>query len=213
MIRSSISGCAGLLCAGLFAVLLGACNTMSTTPIKPTAETPTPPTFVAGQPIRINAGAEEAITDAKGGKWSADTGFSTGEGVEEGGTMDRTGTLEIKGTDRPEIYMTERYGMSYYSFKVPNGKYQLKLHFSEGYEGLTTEDERVFDYAVKDGDAKSGKIVKEVVDFSPWKAAKAQFTAYVDTIDLKVTNGQITITFTAKVENPQINAIEILPQK
>ena len=101
--------------------------------------------------------------------------------------------------------------MGSYSFKVPNGAYLVKLHFSEDYDGITAPEERQFTYAVKDGTA-TGKIIKEVKDFSPWKAAGAQYKAYVDTVPVNVTSGQITITFTPQVQNPQINAIEIIPQ-
>ena len=44
------------------------------------------------------------------------------------------------------------------------------------------------------------------------KASGAQFKAYVDTVPVTVTSGQITIKFTPQVENPQINAIEIVPR-
>jgi len=36
--------------------------------------------------------------------------------------------------------------------------------------------------------------------------------AYVETVNAKVTDGKIKVTFTPKVENPQINAIEIISQ-
>jgi hypothetical protein len=102
--------------------------------------------------------------------------------------------------------------MNSYTVKVPNGNYVVKLHFSEDYDGITDSAQRVFTYAVKDGDAASGKIIKEVKDFSPWKAAGAQFKAYVDTVPVTVATGQISVTFTPQVENPQINAIEIAPR-
>jgi len=35
--------------------------------------------------------------------------------------------------------------------------------------------------------------------------------AYVETVGVDVTSGQLDITFTSNVENPQINAIEIIP--
>ena len=102
--------------------------------------------------------------------------------------------------------------MDSYSIKVPNGDYNLILHFSEDYDGLGSPTDRIFNYEVKDGDATGGKTVKEVKDFSPWKASGAQFKAYVDTMPVTVTAGQITIKFTPQVENPQINAIEIVPR-
>jgi hypothetical protein len=35
--------------------------------------------------------------------------------------------------------------------------------------------------------------------------------AYVETVPVTVTNSLLKITFTPKVENPQINGIEVLP--
>jgi hypothetical protein len=36
--------------------------------------------------------------------------------------------------------------------------------------------------------------------------------AYIETVPAEVTDGQVKITFTPKVENPQICAVEILAQ-
>ncbi len=36
--------------------------------------------------------------------------------------------------------------------------------------------------------------------------------AYVETVPVEVTNGEFKIIFTSNIENPQINAIEIIPQ-
>lgn len=154
--------------------------------------------------IRVKAASDEAITDSQGVKWSADAGF------EGGSTIDRP-DLKVTGTNTPELYRSERYSMSSYSFPVPNGAYVVKLHFSEDFDGITAPEDRVFTYVVRDGDAK-GKVIKEVKDFSPWKAAGAQYKAYIDTVSANVTAGKITITFTPQVENPQINALEIIPQ-
>ena len=155
--------------------------------------------------IRIKAGAEAPRREAQGWVWRADTGF-------DGGSVEIRPELQVTGTATPELYRAERYGMDSYSVKVPNGKYVVKLHFSEDYDALGTPGERVFTFAVKDGTAKDGKVVKEVKDFSPWKAAGAQFKAYVETVPVEVTEGEIAVTFTAQVENPQINALEVVPE-
>src|SRR4051812_29881947 len=161
---------------------------------------------VASRPtIRIKAGLDQPLTDSKGIVWAADNSFDGGEAV------DRP-ELKVTGTDRPELYRAERYSMESYSIKVPNGNYNLILHFSEDYDGLASPSDRIFNYEVKDGDAASGKTVKAVKDFGPWKASGAQFKAYVDTVPMTVTSGQITIKFTPQVENPQINAIEVIPR-
>ena len=45
-----------------------------------------------------------------------------------------------------------------------------------------------------------------------WKKAGGANRAYVETVPVEVTDGKFKITFTSNIENPQINAIEILPQ-
>jgi hypothetical protein len=187
-----------LLCATAFTACAGSGAQTSTTKPGASASTAALPT------LRIAAGRDEAFKDSQGTLWAADTGSDGGE------TNDRT-DLQITGSDRPDLYQAERYGMNSYTFKVPNGNYTVKLHFSEDYDGITDPTMRIFTYAVKDGDAATGKTLKEVKDFSPWKAAGAEFKAYVDTIPVTVNAGQISIVFTAQVENPQINAIEIVP--
>jgi hypothetical protein len=171
----------------------------------PVAGKATEPPAPARPTIRIDAGAEVDLTDSRGVKWEADRGFDGGE------TVDRP-DLEVSGTSDPRLYQTERYSMDSYSFKVPNGRYLLKLHFSEDYEGNTEPEHRLFTYAVKDGDPKDGKVIKQVKDFSPWKASGAHSKAYIDNVPIDVTAGAISISFTHQVENPQINAIEIVPQ-
>ena len=37
--------------------------------------------------------------------------------------------------------------------------------------------------------------------------------AYVETVDVEITDGKLVITFTPQVENPAINGIEIIPAK
>lgn len=180
-----------------------AASSNTTSAAKPETTAVAPP--ISLPTIRIKAGIDQPLKDSKGVTWSADTGFDGGEPV------DRP-DLQVTGTDRPELYRAERFSMNAYSIKVPNGDYTLKLHFSEDYDGLTDPSMRLFTYAVKDGDATNGKTVKEVKDFSPWKSAGAQFKAFVDAVPLTVTTGQVTIKFTAQVENPQINAIEIVPR-
>jgi hypothetical protein len=206
--------CSGFTFIVLLAAALVGCQTSKSDPkpsstddAKPSstarADAPAP---AANLPtIRIKAGSDQPLKDSKGVEWAADTGS------EGGMTIDRP-DLKVTGTDKPEIYRSERYSMERYSIKVPDGKYLLKLHFSEDFDGITDPTGRVFNYTIKDGDAAKGKTIKEVKDFSPWKAAGAQFKAYVDSVPVTVTNGQITIVFTPKTENPQINAIEVLPQ-
>jgi hypothetical protein len=220
MKRTNISHCAGLLCAGLMAMVLAACETTPAAQPAATPATPATPVVTAARPttpapaptpaaalptIRVKAGADADLKDSKGNTWKADTGF------EGGSTIDRP-DLKVTGTDIPEIYCSEHYSMDSWSTKVPNGKYVLKLHFSEDYDGISDANGRIFDYTVKDGDANTGIVVKKEAGFGPWKKAGAQYKAVVESVPVTVTKGQITVVFTPNVENPQINAIEVAPQ-
>ena len=62
--------------------------------------------------------------------WLADTGFT-------GGTMVDRGGIAISNTVDDRIYQTERYGMTEFATVVPNGTYQVNLHFAETYVGIT----------------------------------------------------------------------------
>ena len=145
-------------------------------------------------PVRINAGAA-AIKDSSGNQWLEEQGFEGGDVVERS---------ELTVTNTPEIYRSEHYAMNSFSYKLPNGKYQVKLHFCETYEGITGPGERVFSFTVEDQNFK---------DFDVFAKAGGWGRAYVETVNADVADGQLDIKFTAQVENPQINGIEISPAK
>ena len=146
--------------------------------------------------LRVAAGRITPYKDSQGTIWEADTGF-------DGGAAVVNPELKVTGTTEPGLYCAERYSMNSYTFKVPNGTYLVKLHFSECYENNKGPNDRIFTFDVQ------GQTVK---DFSPWLKAGELFKAYVETVkDVKVTDGQIKITFTPQVKPPQINALEIYP--
>ncbi|AOS43221.1 Di-glucose binding within endoplasmic reticulum [Lacunisphaera limnophila] len=150
---------------------------------------------LAADAIRIRAGTTQDHTDESGVVWLADQGFSGGD------TIDRTG-LKVAKTSTPSIYTTERYGMGGFSRALANGKYTVKLHFAETYEGIYGKGERVFSFNVEG---------KEFKDFDVTARAGAVLTAYVETVEVEVTDGKLDITFTSQIENPEINALEIIP--
>ena len=160
----------------------------------PAAATPEAPTLTP--PVRIKAGQTTSFTDSDGNTWLPDQGFADGE------TIERASDLAVANTKDPGLYRTERFSMTSFSCKVPNGKYLVKLHFAETFEGISGAGERVFSFNVQGQDFK---------DFDVWAKAGGGLKAYVETIPVEVTNGKIDISFTPKVENPEINGIEILP--
>ncbi len=145
--------------------------------------------------IRIKTGIDKPLTDETGVVWQADKGFVDGDTIERP-------DLKIGNTKTPSVYRAERYSMTKFVQKLPNGKYTVKLHFAETYEGISGKGERVFSFNVEG---------KEFKDFDVAAKAGGVLRAYVETVDVEVKDGQLDITFTPKVENPEINAIEIIP--
>ncbi len=150
----------------------------------------------AAKTIRIKAGSSEPFTDSAGNVWKAEEGF-------EGGSVIERPDITIANTKDPGLYRSEHYSMDSFSCALPNGKYIARLHFAETYEGITGEGQRIFSFNVQGHEFK---------DFDVWKKAGGANRAYVETVPVEVTDGKFKITFTSNVENPQINAIEILPQ-
>jgi alcohol dehydrogenase (cytochrome c) len=109
----------------------------------------------------------------------------------------------VTGTKEPGLFTSEHWGMTAFSSKVPNGKYLAKLYFAETYEGITGAGQRVFSFKVQGHEFK---------DFDIFAKAGGSKRAYVEAVPVEVTDGEFRIDFTAKVENPAICAIELLPQ-
>jgi enterochelin esterase-like enzyme len=149
----------------------------------------------ASKVVRIKAGRFVPVKDAEGNVWLADQGFQGGQTIERP-------DIQIANTKSPDLYRAERYSMDAFSWPVPNGKYIVKLHFAETFEGITGPGQRVFSFNV---------MGREFADFDPWVKAGGFLKAYVETVPVEVTDGTIKITFTPKIENPQICAIEIIP--
>jgi outer membrane protein assembly factor BamB len=109
----------------------------------------------------------------------------------------------VTGTDDPTLYVSEHWGMTGFNQKLPNGKYQVNLHFAETYQGISSAGQRVFSFTVQG---------KEFKDFDPFQKAGGLRKAYVESVPVEITDGELKITFKQQVENPAIKAIEILPQ-
>jgi hypothetical protein len=147
--------------------------------------------------IRIKAGVTTPFTDADGNVWQADHGFADGQ------TEQRDENLPVANTKNPALYRTERYGMTAFSLPLANGKYTVKLHFAETYEAMNAPGLRVFSFNV------AGHEFKDLDVFA--KSGGLQH-AYVESVPVNITGGKLDITFTANIENPEINGIEIIPQ-
>lgn len=169
------------------------------TPAPPaaTVQTPAVPAVAAVQGvIRIKAGSSEPFTDSSGNVWQAEQGFSGGD------VAGHDSSVTIANTKDPGLFLSEHYGMDSFSCAVPNGKYIAKLYFAETYDGITGPGGRVFSFNVQG---------REFKDFDVWVKAGGPNRAYVETVPVEVTDGKFKITFTSNIENPQINAVELIP--
>jgi len=164
-------------------------------------EEPTAPVPAPAVAIRVNVGGP-AYTDAASNVWSADTGFNTGN------ALSWPSNTPITGTSDAALYRDERWDAPSnpemtYSFNVPNGTYTVRLHFSENYDALWFVGMRVFDVNIQ------GALAFDNLDVFAQAGAR---TALIKTATATVTNGTLSIVFVHQVEDPFVDAIEILSQ-
>ena len=112
-------------------------------------------------------------------------------------------TPSIAGAKDANLFISEHWGKTEFSKKVPNGKYLAKLYFAETFQGITDKGQRVFSFNVQG---------KEFKDFDIWEKAGGPRRAYIESVPVEVNDGKLRITFSRQVENPAIKAIEIVPQ-
>ena len=148
---------------------------------------PPPPAF----PIRINTGGA-AFTDAAGHVWSADQAFS-------GGATFQT-AASIAGTVDDALYQSERWCTSCsYSITVPNGNYEVVLHFAE--ITWSSANQRVFDVSIEG---------TPVIDNLDLVATVGSNTAFVQTFPATVSDGSLTVNLgPAGIDAATIAAIEV----
>ena len=160
----------------------------------------------AAKPVySINCGAEAVYVDGSGKTWLADQEKTdkVDWGVIGGDVVLRE-TVAIPGTQAPMVYLNERYSMAGYVFKLPAGKYTVRLHFAETYEGVTSAGERIFDISI------NKKVV--IKDFDVFKAAGGANKPVIKEFkDIEVTD-KLAIDFETNEQNPEINGIEILAE-
>lgn len=213
MKKELINRLRGLGASAVLALFVAGCQSDKTQSAANGAATPAAPQPVAAAPastptplvnppptgqttIRIKAGASAQWTDSQGNVWAADQGFNGGD------TIERPDITITNAVDQG-IYRSEHYSMDSFSQPLANGKYLVKLHFCETFEGIEGPGQRVFSFNVQG---------QEFKDFDVWVKAGGPFKAYVESVPVEITDGKLLITFTSNIENPQINGIEIIPQ-
>ncbi|SHL05998.1 malectin domain-containing carbohydrate-binding protein [Rhodothermus profundi] len=163
-------------------------------------EPPPPPPSAAL--IRLNTG--DGTVTTSGVVWDADAYYSGPSKTY------KNLSLPIAGTQDDVLYQTERYsngGPMVYEIPLPNGVYDVRLHFAEIWWGVKKPGgpgSRVFNVDVENGQGV-------LTNFDIIAEAGAPATALIKTFNgIGVTDGALTIVFTPLVNNAKISAIEIL---
>jgi len=153
--------------------------------------------------IQLRAGIEKDLSPTAPGAPFGGGPRGPGGGPGSPGGRGGSSAAVVTGTKDPGLFTSEHFGMSAFSCPIPNGKYLARLYFAETYEGITGPGQRVFSLNVQGHEFK---------DFDIWVKAGGPRRACIETVPVEVTNGEFRVVFTRQVENPAINAIEIVPQ-
>ena len=115
--------------------------------------------------------------------------------------------LEIDGTDDDALYRTEVFDLTTFTYEIAvpgEATLDVSLHFAEIFHGVENGNgvgTRVFDIDIE-GTSELGYDIIE--------KAGGPATAIIETYnDISVTDGSLTITFTADVEAAKVSAIEV----
>jgi Malectin domain/Carboxypeptidase regulatory-like domain/Glycosyl hydrolase family 52/Domain of unknown function (DUF4965) len=150
-----------------------------------------PPVVTSFTPIFINAGSTKSYTDSVGNVWLSDRDFS-------GGKTFTAATTTITGTSDSTLYLTQRYGVFSYSIPVPNGTYQVTLKLAETW--ATAVGQRVFSVQAE------GATVLSNLDLFAEVGAN---TVDDKTFTVTVSDGVLTLSSVANVQNPIFEGIEV----
>ncbi len=166
------------------------------------AATPTEPT--QRSEFRVNVGGGK-IMDDRGREWQPDQIYKSGSY----GYLGISGTYQspepVAGTDFSEIYQSERYRLYGYRFALPNGHYQIILHFAEIYH--KKNGQRLFDIQIE------GKLVEQNLDIYARVGFQKALMLNYNTRDLNlpILDGQLDIGFVNKRDDTKLSGIEVIP--
>jgi hypothetical protein len=146
---------------------------------------------------RVNAGGK-AFIDGASNQWGADQPYRAGGwGYVGGGTWSTPDV--IANTTADPLYQTERYGTFSYKFDIPNGHYDVVLHFAEIY--WNGSGQRLFDVRIE------GALALDNYDI--YKAAGHDVAMSLTFPGVLVADGQLSIEFAAVKDLAKISAIHI----
>jgi Tol biopolymer transport system component len=149
--------------------------------------------------IRINTGGP-GWTDSQGHFWEADRAYNTGSVS--------SFSNAVGNTSDDTLYQTERWNAEtqpelQYHFAVASGTYLVRLHFAENVARNWSVRARVFDVDIEG--------INRFNDIDVFREAGAR-NALVKSTTVTVTDGELNILFRHQIQNPIIDAIEVIAQ-
>ncbi len=157
-----------------------------------------------GRPFecRINVGGDRWI-DSQGKDWLPDKIYRDGYGY-LGLSATFTSNEAISGTGNAHIYQSERYKLFGYRVDVPNGHYEIILHFAEIY--YDRPGARLMDIKIE------GVPVLKNLDIFDRVGKNAALRLVFNTKDLgiPITDRRVDIAFENKVDDTKLSAVEVI---
>ncbi len=150
-----------------------------------------------GSPLYINAGATVPVSQG-GFNWIPDQNFVNGNVAIFGAV--------VANTIHQDIYRTERNasgGDLQYQIPVPNGEYEVELHFAEMWVGAFNNGVRRF------GIELEGTLVENSIDIY---ASVSREAALIKSYPVTVSDGILNLDLTKIIQNPKISGIVVLPR-
>ncbi len=154
----------------------------------------------------VNCGGGR-FADSSGGHWLADREHTEGSWGHVNSPLVWSTKRDIQDTVDDVLYQTQRYGDGgsfVYRFDVPNGRYEVELHFAEIF--FDEPGRRVFDVWLE------GQVVLDNLDVVG--QAGGSFRALVRTFTAQVGDQQLNVglvrDWSTGIENPIINAIKVI---
>ena len=166
--------------------------TPTPTPAPTPTEPPTPPVVPVATVMRIDTG-RGPHTDLSGRTWTRDEGFT-------GGNVS-IAPYEVANTIEDPLYYTRRWGNFSYQLAVPNGAYDVRLHFADPVH--TIGGKRKFNVFAE------GNLVLNRFDVAAFGGGKA---ALVRSLIVNVADASLDLRFQGVVDNAILSAIEVVPR-
>ena len=149
---------------------------------------------------RVHAAGSAVRSADSGPDWTTDAGYVQGGSPAAWGSTLPTNATVPAGTPKG-VFADERFGAMHWAFKVPAGKaVTLRLYFADQYVGTSLPGQRVFDVRVDGALALNHFDIVQTAGHGIGTMVSVPVTS----------DGTVDVDFSAVVENPLINALEVI---